>query len=156
MRHRIVVALAPLSVASFPLGAQGAPIAFVGVSVVDVARGRVEADQTVLVEGDRIVRVGRRGQVQLPAGARTIEGRGRFLIPGLWDMHVHAVWPGLQQLFLPLLVANGITGIRDMWSRIEWLDSARISIEGGTLVGPRVVGSGNLVDGVPQIGGPAP
>ena len=71
-------------------------------------------------------------------------------------MHVHAVWPGLQQLFLPLLVANGITGIRDMWSRIEWLDSARISIEGGTLVGPRVVGSGNLVDGVPQIGGPAP
>jgi len=150
------VALALPSVASFPLGAEGAPIAFVGVSVVDVARGRVEADQTVLVEGDRIVRVGRRGQVQLPAGARTIEGRGRFLIPGLWDMHVHAVWPGLQQLFLPLLVANGITGIRDMWSRIEWLDSARISIEGGTLVGPRVVGSGNLVDGVPQIGGPAP
>jgi imidazolonepropionase-like amidohydrolase len=149
--RRVVVLVALLLLASFPMEAQEAPIAFVGVSVVDVVRGRVEPDQTVVVEGDRIVGVGRRDQVAVPAGARTVDGRGRFLIPGLWDMHVHAVNPGIQELFLPLLIANGITGVREMWSRVEWLDSARVAIERGKLAGPRLIGAGNLVDGKPQI-----
>src|SRR5262245_16763353 len=77
--------------------------------------GRFHPGQTVVNEDRRINSVATGMAVKMPAGTKAIDGTGKFLIPGLWDMHVHAAWPGLDALFAPLFVANGVTGVRDMY-----------------------------------------
>lgn len=120
------------------------------VSVIDVRSGTIVPGQTVLIERGRISAVGTEGSVQTPAGSRIVDGRGKFLMPALWDMHTHvlAVSPLLD---LPLYIAYGVTNVRDMqgcpqpddpfvacpedkrrWTR-EALSGAR--------VGPRIVAS---------------
>ncbi len=66
---------------------------------------------TVVIIGNRITTLGKSGKVKIPTGARVIEGTGKYLIPGLWDMHVHT---GQKEIFFPLYIANGVTGVRDM------------------------------------------
>jgi imidazolonepropionase-like amidohydrolase len=82
----------------------------------------------------------------LPAGARVIDGRGKFLIPGLWDMHVHTAIAGGRAL-LGLYVANGVTGVRDMAGDWPTLRGWRDDIAAGRLVGPRIVASGPYLEG---------
>jgi len=121
------------------------------VNVVDVRSGEIRADQTVIIVKNRIMAVGPRKQTHYPRKAPTINGRGAYLIPGLWDMHVHLVFgdwfPLAQQITLPLFVANGITGVRDMGSELETVQRWRNEIEGGRLVGPRIMTSGPMLDG---------
>ena len=80
-----------------------------------------------------------------------IDGSGKFLIPGLWDMHVHMVFgdwfPRGKEVTLPLFIANGITGVRDMGGELEVLQQWRKEISAGTLIGPRIVMSGPMLDG---------
>lgn len=80
----------------------------------------------------------------LPVGATVLDGRGRFLIPGLWDMHFHVAQADLS---LPLLVAHGITGVRDMGNAFDSLAAWRRAIATGVLLGPRIVSGGPIVDG---------
>jgi imidazolonepropionase-like amidohydrolase len=117
------------------------------VTVVDVGSGQLLAHMDVVIEGQRISRVEHHvGDRNQPAG-RTINGRGKFLIPGLWDMHVHALWAGdALTTFLPLFVSQGITGVRDMGGSLELLRAARDSIAEGAWY-PSVVGPGPVVDG---------
>lgn len=122
------------------------------VNVVDVRTGEVRPDQIVIIERNRIVAIGPRKSTRYPRNAPTIlNGRGSFLIPGLWDMHVHLVFgdwfPRSQEISLPLFVANGITGVRDMGSELETVQSWRNEIEGGRLLGPRIFTSGPMLDG---------
>ncbi len=123
-------------------------IAFVGASVVTLADGGGPVpDQTVLVEDGRILRVGARGAVEVPAGARVIEGRGKYLMPGLADMHVHLEHfpdPALLGLFL----ANGVTTVRNMDGRPEILEWRR-QVRDGSLLGPTIYTAGPLLDGDP-------
>jgi len=126
-------------------------IAITHAAVIDVESGRTLRDQTVVVSGTRITTVGPAASVAVPAGARVVDGRGKFVIPGLWDMHVHAAFPGLDRLFMPLLAANGVTGVREMFSRIDWADSTRARVRRGEQVGPRMVASGHILDGFPAI-----
>ena len=123
------------------------PVAITHASVVDVESGRTLRDQTVVVRGGRIEAVGPAARVAVPPGARTVDGRGKFVIPGLWDMHVHAAFPGLDRLYMPLLAANGVTGVREMFSRLDWVASTRERIRDGELLGPRIVASGHVLDG---------
>lgn len=127
------------------------PIAIVHATVIDVANGRLTRGQTVIISGNRISAVTTDAKAKLPPGARVVDATGKFIIPGLWDMHVHATGPGIDRLFLPVLAANGITGVRDMWGRFAWYDSARALIARGAMVGPRIVGSGHILDGSPTI-----
>jgi imidazolonepropionase-like amidohydrolase len=126
-------------------------LAIIDVNVVDVRVGTVRASQTVIIEDHRIASVGPRSSATLPLQAVSIDGRGKFLIPGLWDMHVHLVFgdwfPRAKEISLPLLVANGITGVRDMGSELETLKSWRTEIGDGQLLGPRIVLSGPMLDG---------
>jgi len=140
--------------AAAPLAAQSPATAITQVSVVDVVRGRLVPDQTVLVVGNRIVSVGPARSAAVPAGAREISGAGKFLIPGLWDMHVHAVTDWFGWFFLPQLVANGVTGVRDLFTTAEAVATWRKRIGSGEVPGPRVGAFGSLVDGDPPIWGP--
>ena len=89
---RLTRALVFVLAAPAALSAQEAPVAITGVTVIDVESGRRLADQTVIVRGNRIAEAG--AGLRVPSGARVVDGAGRFLIPGLWDAHVHAVHPG--------------------------------------------------------------
>ncbi len=127
------------------------PVAITHVNVVDVERGHIVADQTVVITGNRISAVSRTGSARIPRGARTFDGTGKYLIPGLWDMHVHAVVPGLGEYFLPLLLANGVTGVRDMFTTTAAVAGFRSRIASGEMAGPRVGTFGALVDGDPPV-----
>jgi imidazolonepropionase-like amidohydrolase len=123
-----------------------------GVKVVDVNRSTIFPDQIVVIDRDRIVAVGSRKETRWPRNAPVvINGNGLYLIPGLWDMHVHLVFGGwfplAQQISLPLFVANGITGVRDMGSELETVQGWRNEIESGRLRGPRIMTSGPMLDG---------
>ena len=122
------------------------------VTVVDTEGERDLPNATVLVRDGRIEAVGPAAEVRLPEGVRLVEGRGRFLIPGLWDMHAHVI-RGAEQLQLPLYVAHGVTGLRDM---LSWPDDSEVQaltvadkrdiharVERGALAGPRLVSVGS-------------
>jgi imidazolonepropionase-like amidohydrolase len=131
-----------------------APLAFQGVAVVDVQGGRLLLDQTVVVTGNRIQTLGSTRDVRLPRAARVVDGRGKYLIPGLWDMHAH-VW-ATPQISYPLFVATGVTGVREMSqsfpidSMLQW----RREIVAGKRVGPRVIGTGGFLYGRARPGAP--
>jgi len=116
-----------------------------------VRTGDLGKDQTVVVEEHRITAVGPSGEVKLPARAKQVDGRGWYVLPGLWDMHVHLVFgdwfPGAKKISLPLLVANGVTGVRDMGSDLEAVQAWRKDIAAGRLIGPRIFTSGPMLDG---------
>jgi imidazolonepropionase-like amidohydrolase len=132
------------------------PIVFTDVAVIDVSGTGPQLNRTVVVAGGRIAVIGRVREVSVPEGAHVVEASGKFLIPGLWDMHVHI---SSKEVFLPLFVANGITGVRDMGGdleqvgmgnlsvRFEILDRWRKEVEKGDVVGPRIVAGGQFVDG---------
>jgi hypothetical protein len=147
--------LAVCIVPAVPAHAQ--TLALTDVTVIDVAHGTALARQTVVVTGDRIAAVGLNSDVPVPEDAVQIDGAGRFLIPGLWDMHVHSSTDYNQrQIFLPLYVANGVTGVRDLGgdclepcgplvNPVDTLRAWARDIEAGTLVGPRMVGSSEII-----------
>jgi imidazolonepropionase-like amidohydrolase len=121
------------------------------VSVVDVRSGALLADQTVILERNRIASVEPSKSAKYPRNAPSVNGHGYFLIPGLWDMHVHLVFgdwfPGAQDITLPLLIANGVTGVRDMGSELGAIQDWRNEIEAGRLLGPRIFTAGPMLDG---------
>lgn len=121
-------------------------IAFTHVNVLDGRSPVARPDRTVVVRGNRIVTDGPSASTPVPAGARVVDGRGKYLIPGLWDMHVHTVMPGGRDV-LPLYIANGVTGVRDMAGDWGALGRWRREIAQGTLTGPRIVASGPYLEG---------
>jgi imidazolonepropionase-like amidohydrolase len=122
------------------------------VTVIDVTGAAPKPDMTVTVRGGRIAEI-KRSSRKMPKGAQVVDGRGKFLIPGLWDMHVHTNFgdwlPGGKEIILPLFVANGITGVRDMGGDLHLLTEWRSQIDAGTILGPRMVISGPMIDGAP-------
>ncbi len=122
------------------------------VTVVDVAAGSLRPHSTVTVQGSRIVGYADASEAPPSAGAVVIEGTGRYLTPGLWDMHSHSLWsPEAVQTFLPLYVANGVTGIRDMGGQLPMLAQVRDSMRTQDPLWPRVVASGTVLDGAQPV-----
>jgi len=116
------------------------------VSVIDVVSGATRSDNTVIITGNRIVYAGPAGTADVPGDARVLDGRGKFLIPGLWDMHVHAfVWT-FSDFAGPLMLANGVTGARDVGYIIDTTLRWKRDIAAGREAGPRLV-VGVRVDG---------
>src|SRR5256712_699786 len=121
------------------------------VKVVDVRTGTLQPEQTVILERNHIASVEPSKSAKYPRNAASVNCRGLFLIPGLWDMHVHLVFgdwfPDAQDISLPLFVANGVTGVRDMGSELDIVQGWRNEIEAGRLIGPRIYASGPMLDG---------
>lgn len=121
-------------------------IAITHVSVIDVASGATNPDNTVLVAGNKITYAGPAASAKVPDGATIIDGRGKFLVPGLWDMHVHAFAHLFSDFAGPLMIANGVTGARDMGYYIDTTLRWKADIGAGGVIGPRLV-AGARVDG---------
>ncbi len=118
------------------------------VTVVNVLAGKLRPHTTVVIVGRRITQVGPAATVAAPKGAKVIDGRGRYLIPGLWDMHSHSLWSlEAMRSFLPLYVSQGVTGIRDMGGTLAVLAAFRDSVTRVNPPWPRVVASGEILDG---------
>jgi imidazolonepropionase-like amidohydrolase len=128
-------------------GASGS-LALTGVTVIDVAAAGPDSaripNQTVLVHDGRITAVGKAGTTRIPRGARVLDGRGRFLIPGLWDSHTHLTMFG--DAVLPLLVSQGVTSVRDMGGVPETLSGWQKSVASGERLGPRIFHAGSLIE----------
>lgn len=118
------------------------------VDVISMASDSVDEDQSVFLKDGIIVEIARSSQYRPTTGATVVDGAGKYLIPGLADMHVH-VWSNSE---LPLYVANGITLVRNMWGDPSTL-AMRDRVESGDVMGPRIVTAGQLVDGDPPIWG---
>jgi cytosine/adenosine deaminase-related metal-dependent hydrolase len=125
------------------------PLAITHARVFDPGTLAVEDDQTVLVAQGRITAVGPSAKVPVPTGARTLDAQGRFLMPGLWDMHVH-ITRGADG---PLAIAAGITTVRDLANDEQALKGLITSIEAGRDIGPRVIKAG-FMDGRSPYSGP--
>jgi imidazolonepropionase-like amidohydrolase len=134
-----------------PLGAVGTTriTALTGVTVIDVATGHRARRQTVLISGDRIIGVGR---IPVPRGATELDLTGKFVVPGLADMHVHSL--GDEHVSPPLYLANGVTTVREMAVTDPVLYDWRDRIDAGTLLGPRMVVASQIVDGDPTLWDP--
>src|SRR5437870_5544355 len=121
------------------------------VTIVDVRTGTLQPEQTVVLQHHHIASLEPSKSAKYPRNAPLVNCRGLFLIPGLWDMHVHLVFgdwfPGAQGISLPLFVANGVTGVRDMGSELDIVQGWRNDIEAGRLVGPRNYTPGPMLDG---------
>lgn len=129
--------------------AEGDAFAFVGVDLLPMDRSIVLRDQTVVVRGGRIVAAGPRSSTSVPRGAKVIDGRAHYLIPGLSDMHVHLEHfetPAYLQLFL----VYGVTLVRSCDGLPQILDWKR-EAENGALLSPAIYTAGPLLDGDPPV-----
>jgi hypothetical protein len=125
--------------------AQAPTLAITGVNVVDVVDGRIVPNSMVTISGQTITSVTQNSAP--PTGARVLDGQGKFLIPGLWDMHAHI--QGNEKAWLPLYVANGVTGIRDMGADLDFILDIREASSSGRTLGPRIVAAGPILDDAP-------
>jgi imidazolonepropionase-like amidohydrolase len=141
----LVLAVATTVAAAVSATSQTQTIAITRVNVVDVADGRLIPNSTVAIAGGRITSVTPDGRP--PAGARIVDGQGKFLIPGLWDMHAHMEASG--ESALQLSVANGVTGLRDMGSDVDVVLKMREATASGRVVGPRIFAAGPILDDAP-------
>ena len=122
------------------------------VTIVDVTNGRLRSRKTIVIEGNRIARIDDANDAT--RAVATLDGTGMFVIPGLWDMHVHAYFTNdtakfhsTSEVMLPLFIANGVTGVRDLGSNLEATLAARDSVASHQLIGPRMLVSGPMLDG---------
>jgi imidazolonepropionase-like amidohydrolase len=147
---------------------QSPTVAIRGVTLVDVRDGSLHPEHTVLVAGNRIAAIGQAHRVAVPDDAQIVEAAGCYLIPGLWDMHVHSVANvavdsgnesiAAQDWHFPLFLAYGVTGVRNMNDgtgdvTLELSKSVRRRLAEGDLRGPpRFLTAGPSLDGDPPLG----
>jgi hypothetical protein len=118
-------------------------------TIIDVRNGHLLRDQTIVITGDRITSISHQ-PIDIPARAEVVNAAGKFIIPGLWDLHAHALWSTDQiTRMFDLFLANGITGIRDMGSPLPLTETLgwREKVANGSILGPRIYAAGKLVDG---------
>lgn len=142
---RAFLAFAAVLPALFALSAQplqAQPLALRHVTVLDTTGAPARADMTVIITENRITTIGQADEVHIPPEAQVVDAAGKFVIPGLWDMHVH--WH--LKAYLPLFIANGVTGVRLMWG-MPMHHAWRQEIAPGTVLGPRLVIASSIVDG---------
>ncbi len=117
-------------------------LAITGATLIDGTGNRSVSDAVVLIEGDRIVAAGPRDKIEIPTGTARLDAQGKFLLPGLWEMHAHFE----QVEWGPIYLAAGVTTVRDVGNEFEFITSVRDAIKEGRGLGPRMLLAG-IVDG---------
>jgi cytosine/adenosine deaminase-related metal-dependent hydrolase len=148
MRNVVFVLVLATVVVGTSVGSESSSLVFTNATVVDITTGHLLQGQTIVIIGDRIT--GLSPKVGIPAHAEVVNTAGKFVVPGFWDMHAHALWSTDQvQRMFDLFLANGITAIRDMGSplpvdeTLQW----RRRVATGAILGPRIFAAGKIVDG---------
>ncbi len=125
-------------------------LAITNVNLVDVTTGAILPRHTVVIRDGRIVGIARVGVLSLNRNLRVVNATGKYLIPGLWDMHVHLTGvekrPWTEDVILPLYLANGVVGVRDMGGDFTLLQRWRERVENGEITGPHIVTPGPFLD----------
>jgi len=153
----ILISLLPaVAFARRPQGGQPKPLVFTHVTVIDATGAPAKPDMTLVVIGDRITELGPTKKVRVPKDAQLVDATGKFLIPGLWDMHVHLFsrssspsYNGIKYIF-PLSLANGVTGLRVMSTKLEDLKENaqwRVEMAQSNLLGPRIQTASMVLEG---------
>jgi cytosine/adenosine deaminase-related metal-dependent hydrolase/ketosteroid isomerase-like protein len=130
-----------------PKSSAHTPIYITHVVVIDTETGREAQDQTVVISGEKILDVLKSSNASVRTEAKVVDGRGKFLIPGLWDMHVHGT---KFDSTLPLYIANGVTGVREMWGPPD-ANKFRAELAAKHLIAPHIYIGSPGVDGKPPI-----
>ncbi|MCH8243801.1 MAG: amidohydrolase family protein, partial [Planctomycetes bacterium] len=118
------------------------------VNLVDVKNGKLIENQRVVIEGENIARVEPASEAAFAASVRIVDGRGKYLLPGLFDSHVHYISP---ETFGPMMIAHGVTFVRDMGGPTEFILALRDQLNRGEVLGPEMIATGAIVDGDPPI-----
>ena len=147
MRRFLVAILLGLAISCGTVAAAPTLLVLEHVTLIDATGRPPQPDQTVVIDNGRIFSIGPAARAKFSKNARVVDGTGKVLIPGLWDMHVHLAgvnadpaWS--KQVLLPLLVANGIVGVRDMGGDLDALLGWKRDMESGALLGPHLVVAG--------------
>ncbi len=159
MKKVLTLLLIFLSVGLLNTQAQIRPLVFRSVTIIDMTGALLKPDMTIVISGGRIVDVGKTQDVRFPKNARVVDATGKFLIPGLWDMHWHSRSEReTRNILFPLMLANGVTGVRDTFgdcvknceaggTNIKVVKKWRREIAAGTLIAPRMLASSQILDG---------
>ena len=119
-------------------------LAITHVTVINPSEAVSHPDTTVLITKDKIVQVGPDRKVTIPSGTQILDGHGKFLIPSLWDMHVHT--DNAERDF-PMFIANGVLGVRNMAGIAKTVFRWRAETASGKMLGPKIIAAGPLIDG---------
>jgi hypothetical protein len=139
-----------------PRTASAPSLVLTHVNIVDVATGSMRRDFTLVVSGNRIVSIQPTSRTRIPSSANVVDATGKYLIPGLWDMHVHAfsfpestVSLGRRaiEVYFPQFLAAGVTGIRDMGGWVDTVMDVRRRVQSHQVLGPRIIAAGRLFGG---------
>jgi imidazolonepropionase-like amidohydrolase len=120
-------------------------LAITHVTVIDATGTPGQPGMTVIVNGSRIAAITPSTGARVPRNARVIDGSGKFMIPGLWDMHTHLSFYGPEAL--SMVVQNGVLFVRDLGGSLEELDRWRAEIDSGVRTGPNIFRAGPYIDG---------
>jgi len=143
-----------LPVSAFSRKEQTAPSVLVinGVTIVDVEKGTLQENYTVIVSGEKIQQISKQSHTELPKGMKIIDGNGLFLVPGLIDAHVHYIDPAT---FGPMMITNGVLFVRDMGNPTNEAVALRNKLKNREILGPEMIVTGSILDGnppsIPQI-----
>ncbi len=146
MRYAVRVVAAFTFFCWVTCSAQAAPLLIKNVNVIDGTGSPVQKSRSVLIDGGRILKITSTSNRKAPANAKVVDGTNLYLIPGLWDMHVH--W--YDERFLPLFIANGVTGVRQMWG-MDMHYAWRAKENDPSFIGPKQVIASVILDGAPKI-----
>jgi len=121
---------------------ENADLAITNITLIDATCANAKSDMTVLITENKITKIGKTNKLKIASDVQIVDGSGKYLIPGLWDMHVH--W--YDKEYLPLFIANGVTGFRQMWGmplHLQW----RREMAEGKLLCPRLEIGSAIIDG---------
>jgi imidazolonepropionase-like amidohydrolase len=135
------------------LSAQSKDLVFIHATLIDGTGAAPKPDMTVVIRGNQIAAI-RQTNLDDSGNGQVIDASGKFLIPGLWDAHVHlfnhiTIAPP-NEYYFPLFIANGVTSVRDLWVKFEEIKQVqdwRNAVERNELAAPRIVAVGTMVDG---------
>lgn len=145
---RSLFGIAFVLVSCSPAGAQTRPLAIVGGTLIDGSGRAPVEDAAVVIQNGRIQVVGKRGEVKVPEGAEVIDAKGKSILPGLIDGHCHyRDWMGELYLAYGVVTCPNISN-----NPVEWITAQREGVKNGTIRGPRVWASANIIDGPPPEG----
>jgi imidazolonepropionase-like amidohydrolase len=129
-------------------------LAVVGATAIDGTGRAPVPSATIIIEGTTILAVGPAATTHVPEGATVIDGRGKFVIPGLVDMHVHVYTP--EKWHPEFFLAAGVTTVLDLGGQLQDVAAYRIAVDSGARPGPRILFTGPMLEeGEPYAGSPS-